>query len=508
MQYPPFVLISQQVQGGGEVDLQRLYSLRLEDAMPHHAVKLSVAVVLLTTKEVCVCWHIYMLVLVCKFVEFCASNWGSGMYYNGDRISQLIHLVSPANHPHNHFMCAHFIVPQPIHIKAACAEKQQQAAVLRAALNETSTDTSNSELNEESDSDDDDEEDDEDGAGHWGERARVILECSVDEFGDLVQNVKVMRLTYIAHCSKKKSLCTCVTIAVQNFFLTNWKMCVILASCTRAPTLNLACSTDILILHNFSHPPPSFCAIYVRAIIIIIIIIIVTQVCFARLKRVVRALRSAAEKRIKVAKLSELKKAKHQAKRSQVISAAGKAAKGLFSRKSSSDKIKGSDGGSDDEEATDEGELGEGEEQDEDDEDEREGNEAIAALSGSGAVVDDLIERAFLSCVHTRVPSSFTNMNPLTLDYRAGTAAAFSALGLGTSDGAGNDNDDGSSGSSGGNASGNTKGNAPRAYRDSALERDVGFALETVLDGDETAVDAATFERAVWVHCRRKVYER
>jgi len=44
-----------QVQGGGEVDLQRLYSLRLEDALPHHAVKLSVAVVLLTAKEVCVC---------------------------------------------------------------------------------------------------------------------------------------------------------------------------------------------------------------------------------------------------------------------------------------------------------------------------------------------------------------------------------------------------------------------------------------------------------------------
>jgi|AntAceMinimDraft_5_1070358.scaffolds.fasta_scaffold98239_1 hypothetical protein len=40
------------VVGGGEVDVQRLYSLRLEDALPHHAVKLSVAAVLLSAREV------------------------------------------------------------------------------------------------------------------------------------------------------------------------------------------------------------------------------------------------------------------------------------------------------------------------------------------------------------------------------------------------------------------------------------------------------------------------
>lgn len=49
------------------MDLQRLYSLRLEDALPHHAVKLSVAVVLLTAKEVCVfmCLCERMLVYMC-----------------------------------------------------------------------------------------------------------------------------------------------------------------------------------------------------------------------------------------------------------------------------------------------------------------------------------------------------------------------------------------------------------------------------------------------------------
>lgn len=258
---------------------------------------------------------------------------------------------------------------------------------------------------------------------------------------------------------------------------------------------------------------------------IIIATTIIIQVWFARLKRVVRALRSAAEKRIKETKLAELKKAKHQAKRSQVINAAGKAAKGLFSRKLSSSSglaspnpSDGSDGGGEgDVEAKDEKEMGEGDEQEDNYEDEDEGGEAssaIAALSGSGAVVDDLIERAFLSCVHSRVPSTFPNMNPLTLDYRAGTAAAFSALGLGPSGGSGDDNDDDGGSSRSGNTSGNSgeqqaqkKSSAvsPRVYRDSALERDVGFALEAVLDGDETAVDAATFERAVWVHCRRKV---
>lgn len=252
-------------------------------------------------------------------------------------------------------------------------------------------------------------------------------------------------------------------------------------------------------------------------------ITIIIQVCFARLKRVVRALRSAAEKRIKDTKLAELKKAKHQAKRSQVINAAGKAAKGLFSRKpSSSSKLasQGSDGGggAGDEEAKEEEdeEVGEGDEQADDDDggDGGGADSAIAALSGSGAVVDDLIERAFLSCVHSRVPSAFPNMNPLTLDYRAGTAAAFSALGLGPSGGSADDNDDYGGSSSSGNTSGNSGGQqlqktsaavSPRVYRDSALEREVGFALEAVLEGDKTAVDAATFERAVWVHCRRKV---
>ena len=94
--------------------------------------------------------------------------------------------------------------------KAARAEKLQQAAVLRAVLNET-TDVTAEEESESEDDDGDDEE--EDGEGHWGERARIILECSVEEFGDLVQNVKVMTRTSVF-----EQMCVIVAISNALFF--------------------------------------------------------------------------------------------------------------------------------------------------------------------------------------------------------------------------------------------------------------------------------------------------
>lgn len=76
-------------------------------------------------------------------------------------------------------------------LKVARADKQRRAAVRLAALGDAASGgEAGAPENDESESEEDDEDDD-DEEGHWGERARVLFECSVDEFGDVVQSLKV-----------------------------------------------------------------------------------------------------------------------------------------------------------------------------------------------------------------------------------------------------------------------------------------------------------------------------
>jgi hypothetical protein len=107
------------------------------------------------------------------------------------------------------------------------------------------------------------------------------------------------------------------------------------------------------------------------------------------------------------------------------------------------------------------------------------------------------------------------------LDYRAGTLEAFRVLGL-VGDGGGEDESHlpassvvdppspqrrksgGSGGSSGGGRSGS---GGPGSEVGFGLEGDVAFALDVVLDGDETAVDRQAFSKALRVHVRKKMLD-
>jgi len=133
----------------------------------------------------------------------------------------------------------------------------------------------------------------------------------------------------------------------------------------------------------------------------------------------------------------------------------------------------------------------------------------------------DLIERAFLSVARTPesrgvrglvagVAASASGVSGAVpvLDYRAGTALAFRALGLGAPV------DDGGNGSGGGSGGGGSASSSSSSFSSSgwggggeALEAAVAYALELVLEGDETRVDAATFEAALAVHARKVVLD-